>query len=254
LILASKTAVPQCAMCLTHYPDWKCEWCQRDKKFVASRGIERAAEEISRAFPNTPTLLSFGNVIKDHIENRPTLVVATPGAAPRVEGGFSALVILEGLQFFSHPDLRAQERARELFFESAAQVRRDGAVLLCIESEHPIVASVTRWNPSIMNQRELAERLEIPLPPFVSTAVLSGLESEFTVLVAGLNKAVHDGRLAPSARIFGPINIGRGKSKIVLYFSVDDSKQVKLFLSELQRRRSIARKEPLSLRIDPYSL
>ena len=254
LILISKNAVPQCAICSTNYPDWKCEWCQRDKKYVAARGIERAAEEISRAFPNTPTLLSFGNTIKERIQSSPAIVLATPGAAPRVHGGFSAVVILEGLTFFSHPDLRAQERARELFFETAALVSPRGAVLLCIDSAHPVVASMMRWNPGLMIRHELAERLEIPFPPFVSTAMLSGLESEFTMLATGLRKAISDSRLPASVKFFGPMSIGHNKSKIVLYFPLSDSIAVKIFLAELQRRRSIARKEPLGLRIDPYSL
>ena len=254
LILTSKNAVPQCAVCSTSYPDWKCEWCARDKKYVAARGIERAAEEISRAFPNTPTLLSFGNTIKEHIDNRPAIVLATPGAAPRVQGGFNAVVILEGLTIFSHPDLRAQERARELFFETAALVSPLGAVLLCIDSAHPVVSSILRWNPGLMIRRELAERREIPFPPFVSTAVLSGLESEFTMLATGLRKAISDSRLPASVKFFGPMNIGQDKSKIVLYFPLSDSIAVKKFLAELQRRRSIAKKAPLSLRIDPYSL
>ena len=93
LIVASRAAPPVCVLCATAYPDWRCAWCQRDKQFVAARGIERAAEEISRAFPGIPTILSFGDVIKTHIENRPTLVLATPGAAPIVDGGYGAVIL-----------------------------------------------------------------------------------------------------------------------------------------------------------------
>ena len=73
---------------------WRCSFCDRDKQYLAGRGIERAAEEISRAFPHFPVIISAGDVIKDRIEHKPALVLATSGAQPQVEGGYSAVVIL----------------------------------------------------------------------------------------------------------------------------------------------------------------
>lgn len=254
LVITGKNAAPLCVLCSRRYEGWKCQWCQRDRQYIAARGIERAGEEIARAFPNFPTILSFGAVIKDHISKRPALVLATPGAVPAVESGYAAVVILEGLKFFSHFDLRAQERARELFFETSAMVNPDGFVLLCIQDSHPIVSAISRWNPGAMIRSELAERLEVPLPPYVSSAVLIGSDSEFTSIATGLRKAIAENRLASSTRFFGPTNIGKGLSKIVLYFPHSDSYVVKSFFAELQRRRSIAKKERLEMRIDPYSL
>ena len=254
LVVGSKGAPPVCVLCATPYPDWRCSWCQRDKQYVAARGIERAAEEISRAFPGIPTILSYGDVIKSHIEKRPSLVLATPGAAPTVDGGYGAVVLLEGLKFFSHPDLRAQERARELFFESAAMVSPSGCVLLSIEEPHSIVASLARWNPGAMIRREMTERLEIPLPPFVTSVVITGAQQDFASIASGLRKAIDDQRLPASIKVFGPTILNKGLAKIVLYCPQIDSQALTIFLHEFKRRRSIAKKEYLAIRIDPYSL
>jgi len=254
LVVGSKSANPSCEVCQSTYPDWSCSWCQRNKQYLAGRGIERAAEEISRAFPGSPLVLSFGDVIKSQIESKPIIVLATPGAAPKVDGGYSAVVMLEGLKLFSHPDLRAQERARELFFETAAMTSRKGSVLLCIDESHPIVASLVRWNPGAMIRRELAERLEIPLPPYVSSYVMSGESKEFTSIATGLKKAISDERIPSSIRVYGPNEIGGSRARIVLYCPQEDSAVLTSFLHELQRRRSIAKKDFLSIRIDPYSL
>ncbi len=254
LVVTAKNAAPLCVLCSRRYEGWKCQWCQRDRQYIVARGIDRAGEEISRAFPNFPTILSFGGVIKDQVSNRPALVLATPGAVPTVETGYAAVVIMEGLNFFSHPDLRAQERARELFFETSGMLNPDGFVLLCIQDSHPIVSAISRWNPGAMIRRELSERLEVPLPPYVSSAVLVGTESEFTSIATGLRKAIAENRLAHTTKFYGPTNIGKGLSKIVLYFPHKDSTVVKSFFAELQRRRSIAKKERLEMRIDPYSL
>jgi len=239
---------------LQRYPEWSCKYCQHQKKYVAGRGIERAAEEISRAFPGFPILLSYGDVIKKEIDRKAAIVIATPGATPKVTNGYSAVVILEGIKFFSHPDLRAQERARELFFETAAMVSATGSVLLCIDQTHPIVSALMRWNPGLMIQTELAERQEIPLPPFVSSFVITGPVDESAALVSGLHKAIADQRIPVSTRIFGPIPLEKLKSKIVVYCSTKDSQTLTSFLHELQRRRSIAKKEHLIIRVDPYSL
>ena len=254
LIVGAKEAPPSCIVCSTKYPDWSCKFCNSQKQYVAGRGIERAAEEISRAFPGFPILLSYGEVIKKEIDHKPVIVIATPGAAPSVVGGYSAVVILEGIKFFSHPDLRAQERARELFFETAAMVSPGGTVLLCIDQSHPINSALKRWNPGLMIQTELSEREEIPLPPFVASYVIHGPVDEFAGLVNGLNKAIQDQRVPASTKIFGPISIGKLKSKLVLYCAIQDSQTLTKFLLELQRRRSIAKKEHLVIRVDPYSL
>ncbi|MEY4282541.1 MAG: hypothetical protein RL467_97 [Actinomycetota bacterium] len=254
LVIASKTSAPSCTVCQSTFPEWSCSWCQRNKQYVAGRGIERAGEEISRAFSGVPIILSYGDVIKDQIESRPSIVIATPGSAPKVVGGYSAVVVLEGLKFFAHPDLRAQERARELFFETAALINPKGSVLLCIDEAHPIVSSVARWNPGAMIRRELSERLEIPLPPFVSSVVISGSAKEFTSLASGFRKAITDERIPTSVKVFGPIEIGKGEAKIVLYCPHQEGKALTIFLHELARKRSIAKKDYLKIRIDPYSL
>jgi primosomal protein N' (replication factor Y) len=254
LHLTSKNSDPSCRICGKSTKDWKCSFCAKDKKFIVSRGIERAQEEIARAFPNTPMILSFGDVIKDFIDNKPSIVLATPGAIPHVNGGYSAVVVLEGLSYFNHDDLRAGERANELFFEVAGSVKKGGVVLLAIDDSHPIVPSLILWNPSTILKRELAQRTEISFPPAVNSAVMILPTSQASPLVAGINRAITDARLAGDTRVLGPTKIDSESSKVVILSSSDSRSSLTSFLHELMRRRSIAKKSDSSLRIDPYSL
>jgi primosomal protein N' (replication factor Y) len=254
LSVTSKNADPICLLCHTTYPDWSCSWCHSKKQYLGARGIDRAGEEISRAFPGLPLLLSFGDVIKTSVENKPALVLATPGSAPKVKGGYGAVVILEGWKFFAHADLRSQERARELFFETAAMASANADVLLSIDESHPIVSSLVRWSPGAMIRRELSERLEIPLPPYVSSVTISGEAKDFSVIASGLRKAIEDGRLPREIKIFGPSEESRNIAKIVMYCPPDKRADLADFLLELTRRRSIAKKDYLTIRFDPYSL
>ena len=254
LSVAAKSKAPSCVHCGTTFAGWRCSFCDRDKQYLAGRGIERAAEEISRAFPHFPVIISAGDVIKDRIEHKPALVLATSGAQPQVEGGYSAVVILDGMRFFSHTDLRTQERARELFFETSSLISQEGIVLLVIDDVHPIVSAIARWNVAPLLKRELSERAELQLPPSVFSVVLVMDESIGIQIVNGLRKALVDGRIPKSSNIYGPTEISKGQVKIVIHADKSDGKALTDVVHELQRRRSIAKKELFTLRVEPYSL
>jgi primosomal protein N' (replication factor Y) (superfamily II helicase) len=254
LSVSSKGLAPTCVHCGTGFPTWKCSYCARDKQYLAGRGIERAAEEISRAFPGFPVLISAGDVIKESVESKPALVLATPGAQPVAEGGYAAVVVLDAIRFFSHTDINGQERARELLFETASLVSSDGQVLLVLDDSHPVVAALARWNIAPLLKRELAERDELKLPPSVISAVLVMEQTSASAILSGLKKALEDGRLPSSTRIFGATILPKGQAKIVMHVSHDQSSSLGVMLHELQRKRSISKKDLFTLRIDPYSL
>ena len=254
LSVASKGLAPTCVHCGIAFPSWRCSYCDRDKQYLAGRGIDRAAEEISRAFPGFPVVISAGDVIKESVNAKPALVLSTPGAQPQVNGGYAAVVVLDAIRFFSHTDINGQERARELLFETASMVCIEGQVLLVLDDSHPIVAAIARWNIAPLLKRELADRVELMLPPSVTSAVLVTDQSAAPAIVSGLKKALEDSRLPASTRIYGATILPKGRAKIVLHVSHEQSSDLAKILHELQRKRSISKKDLLTLRIDPYSL
>ena len=254
LHVATRNSQPQCRVCGADYGDWKCDYCGRAKRYELSRGIEKASEEISRAFPNIPITLSYGDVIKDVVESKSSIVVSTPGAAPYAKNGYSAVVILEGLSYFAHDDLRANERAWELFFETSSLVKKSGTVLLVIEDSHPIVSALIRWNPALMLQKELEQRSEIHFPPLVHSALFTCPTNEISAIARGIRMAIDETRLPRDMRVLGPVSIDAQKSKLVLLFDSESENKTVEFMHELMRRRSIAGKTEATLRIDPYTI
>jgi hypothetical protein len=73
-------------------------------------------------------------------------------------------------------------------------------------------------------------------------------------IVSGLKKSFTDGRLPQSSSIYGPTEISKGQVKIVIHAEKKDTKALTDLVHELQRRRSIAKKELFTLRVEPYSL
>jgi primosomal protein N' (replication factor Y) len=219
---------------------------------LVGRGIERHSHEIGKLLP--------GIVIKNSTAESPLIeevesgiVVTTQSMAPIARNGYSAVVFLEGNRVNNQPDMRAQERMRELYFGQSALVREGGDVVLIQDSGNQIVTALRIWNPMPMLERELAEREDLDLPPFAHTVEMAMPKEEVTRFKNALLKAQEEGRLPIEMRILGPIAKG-DLSSLVLLSQLHNHEQVNLLIHEFMRRRSLSKKALPSLRIDPYSL
>lgn len=245
---------PRCVLCRTSYEGWKCRWCQSSEIYLASRGIDRFAEEIGRSFPNVSIINSSGEHIVDSVPSVPSLVVSTPGSQPRNYDGYAAVALLEGLRFFGHSELRSTESSREIFFQSAALAASSSPIFVSFTPTHPIVAALTRWDASPLVRKELREREEMYFPPFYRFVCIDLETREAIKFHAGLVQAQKDDRIGQDAQISGPHEKSKEVSRIILSAPVATAASLVDFVHELQRRRSISRKPLFTIRVDPYSL
>jgi hypothetical protein len=72
--------------------------------------------------------------------------------------------------------------------------------------------------------------------------------------VAGLKKAILDGRAPASTKVLGPAQRSGSSSRILLIAQIQDGEKMLKFFSEYIRHRAITKKKAISLRVDPYSL
>ena len=79
-------------------------------------------------------------------------------------------------------------------------------------------------------------------------------DSEGVSISTGLRRAVSDHRLPQSVEIFGPTPIAKDQSKIVIFCDHEDVEKLQEFLHEFQKKRSVARKDLITMRLEPYSL
>jgi primosomal protein N' (replication factor Y) len=254
LFKGSAQSKAACALCSKIHDPWVCAWCRNETPFLIGRGSSRFAQEIGAAFPGQQISSSEGDhILETYISNR-GIVVATPGSIPEAQDGYSAVVILEGDSYFSQSDIRAQERARELFFSAAGKLAKDGKCLLVLSHDNPLIGALTSWKPSLLSQRELREREEVALPPYVRALSLDTESSEIPQLLRGLQSARNENRLPESSRILGPIELRNDQSRILIMAPVSEGEELVKFIHEYQRRRSVSKKTLSTLRIDPYSL
>ncbi|CAN2199041.1 PriA Primosomal protein N' (replication factor Y) - superfamily II helicase [Candidatus Nanopelagicaceae bacterium] len=248
----SATSPISCSHCGSISPSWACVWCQHPVASLAARGADRHQHELGLLFPSVPVQLSTADHPIPEI-NGSALIIATPGMAPRVSQGYAAVVLLEGNRFLNQPDMRASERVREIFFAHAALAAPNAPVLLVQDEGHSIATAITTWNPTIAIQRDLEERRNLNLPPYVRSALMTMETKEITRLKNALLSSQEEGRIPASTKILGPIPAG-DKSALILTADLLDGEELITTLHEFMRRRSAAKKELPSLRIDPYSL
>jgi primosomal protein N' (replication factor Y) len=191
----------RCRWCGRADPGWRCPACGDPRLRALVTGAGRTAEELGRAFPGTPVVVSGGATVVELVPRAPALVVATPGAEPRADGGYAAAVLLDGWALLGRPSLRAAEEALRRWLNAAALVRpaaSGGAVTVVAEAALSAVQALIRWDPVTHADRELAEREALRFPPAVRMAALSGPGRAVAELLAA---AV----LPPEADVLGPM-------------------------------------------------
>jgi len=247
----SSNASISCAHCLKTVPEWRCAWCSAIVPLLGQRGIERHQQEIGALFPKIAIHFSTVDHSLGSIDSG--IVLTTPGMAPVTPQGYSAVVVLEADRFLSQPDMRAQERVRELIFAHSALVSVSGEVIVIGDSSHPIVTALTSWNPSMIIHQELQERSSLHLPPYARVARFTLATDEATRFKSALLKAKDEGLIPSNTEILGPIPFG-DKSSLIISTPVADGEALIKTLHEFMRRRSTAKKLLPTMRIDPYSL
>jgi primosomal protein N' (replication factor Y) len=254
LLLRNQSADPICSICAKEVKDWKCRWCSGTTKYAAARGIERFSEEIGKAFPNTSIQLSSSPNILEDVSEKTRIVIATAGSIPGLKDGYSSVVILEGQRFLSSASSTYEEMVYESFFEAISRVSKNGSVLLALDSFHPVVAAISRWNPSILIKKILRENMDADLPPFSTTAILKVPVSEGTALRNGILKSIKDGRLPQASKVYLTETNSSNEARILVNVPRENRNLLVDFISVLSRKRAVSKKSSMSIAIDPYAL
>jgi primosomal protein N' (replication factor Y) (superfamily II helicase) len=233
-----------------------CRNCGHPGLRAVITGARRTAEELGRALGSAPVRTSGGSAVLDQIGPEPAVIVATPGAEPAAEGGYSAAILLDGWAMLALPSLRAAEEALRRWMNAAALVRpagQGGNVVVVAGGEQPAVQALVRWDPATFAARELAEREELRLPPATRMAGVTGTPEAVSSLLASV-------RLPDGAELLGPLPVTDSGSsppatRYLIRVPLSQGLELAAALRDGQAARSAA-KEPGSVRVqvDPAVL
>lgn len=194
-------AVPVCGWCGRTAMAWTCTSCQGSTFRLSSSGSERTAEELGRAFPGIRVIVADGAHPVESVTGAPALVVATRGAEPRAEGGYRAVLLLDGARMLQSPDLRIGESCLR-WWSNAAALATPGAPIHLVGVDGPVAKAFATWSHAAHARAELAERAPLRMPPVVRVAQVDGT-------VASVARALESLRelQLPADAILGPVPV-----------------------------------------------
>jgi primosomal protein N' (replication factor Y) len=249
LRISDPSAPPSCAWCGHAQPSWACSACGHRGLRAPVVGERRTAEELGRALPGARVVTSAGDAVRPTVPGRPqTLVVATTGAEPTVDGaGYAAVVLLDTWLMLSRPDLRVREEALRRWLNAAALVARGGRVLAVGDPADPTLQAVVRWDPAGHAERELLDRASAHMPPACRVATLVGSPGAIDDAMILLS-------VPPGAEVLGPVDHGDDAARTVLRVPWASGEALTDALGELQRVRSARKLDPVRVQVDPPTL
>lgn len=214
---------PSCRWCATPEPVFCCAHCGSPRLRRGAAGAERTAEELGRAFPRVTVVSSSRDQVKATIPDRPALVVATVGAEPVAEYGYTAALLLDGDRLLSRENLRAEEEAMRRWLSAAVLVRphQDGGQVVCVASDTAVAAALVRWDPAGFAEREFEQRIALGLPPAVRVLSVTGP-------LASVRGFVDRLALAEPVRSVGPapLDCQRGEYRSLVFIPYQQAAEV----------------------------
>lgn len=207
---ARKDAVPTCRWCGMLASAWACPTCgNRDLKHL-SPGSEGTADELGRVFPGVRVVIADGNHSIQSINDSPALVIATPGAEPLADGGYRAVLLLDGERLRMRENLRVNEDVVRHWSNAAALAAPDAPVYL-VGAGDELGKVMAQWDQPEFAKRELADRHALRLPPAVRVVSVSGPLADVTSTCATVSTI-------EGTRILGPVGTGEGNSRALVTF------------------------------------
>ena len=241
-------SVVACRWCGHLAADWRCPSCGGRALRAAVVGSRRTAEELGRAFPGVAVRTSGRDQVLATVPAAALLVVCTPGAEPVADGGYGAVLLLDGWAALGRADLRAGEEALRRWAAAAALARPagDGGRVVVVADRGLVpVQALVRWDPAGAAARELATREALRFPPDSRMAAVDGPPEAVADLVAQLV-------LPEGADPLGPVPSAAGE-RLLVRVPRERSPELAVALKAAVALRSARKAEPLRVELDPRS-
>ena len=190
---------PRCRWCNSTNLNFTCASCKNRTLRHGRAGSTRTSAEFGKAFPGAQIIESNGENRLEWITPGKRIVIATPGAEPRVIGGFQAVVLLDCNELMSRDSLKASEEAVRLWSNAIALLSPNGRAI-AVGLAGQLGKKLALWSQSDIAAAELATRRELRFPPALRMASISG-EAE---LLQKVSAALAED---PRIEVLGPMPI-----------------------------------------------
>ena len=215
----------RCRWCGAATVQWSCPTCHNERMRVVRVGAAGTAMELARLFRGVPMVLSTPSqprgVVSD-IGFAPQLVIATPGAEPRVRGEspaqceYRAVAILDAWTSLYASGIDADVDTLTGWMRAVslcAPRTRGGQALLIGETDPVLARSLMLWNSPMLAQVDVEDRAQTALPPVFAAACVWGRRDAVGTMLkrigalAGGDMATIDTIAGTMPSVLGPVPI-----------------------------------------------
>ena len=165
----------RCRWCNGFNLGFRCTKCAGDKLRMGRAGSTRTAAELGRAFPGVHIVEATGENVVLGVDASSKIVIATPGAEPVADGGYSAVVILDCDVALAKDSLKAREDAVR-GWSNALALANSYAHSALIGLPKDLGVQLATWRQIELASFELAERDALGFPPAKRMISASGLK------------------------------------------------------------------------------
>ena len=197
--------MPKCRWCSANNLNFKCSDCGGTRLKQGAGGSSRTVTEIGKSFPGAQIIESTGD--KPILEIKPgkRIVVSTPGAEPRVEGGYGCVVILDGAHSLAKDSLRAKDIALRNWSNAISLLSDDGRAVVSGVPQQ-LGQRIALWQQREIASEEFANRKELDFPPALRLASIQGEKSAAAEVIRHIDSGKY--------QILGPISLKSDKADI----------------------------------------
>lgn len=239
-------AAPSCHWCGAVASAAPCAECGGTRRRPTLPGSQRTADELGRAFPGARVIVSDGEHAHQRIAPGRTIVVATRGAEPIVDGGYRAVLLLDGERMLARDSLRVLEDCLR-WWQNAAALAADDAPVLLVGVDGPVASALATGTTDELIAAELADRRRLRFPPAVRSATVTGTAEEVRRALAPLTDMT-------GVDVLGPVDREPGSVRAIVRFDyargADVARELRAALVAAATARAQRTRSTLRARLD----
>src|SRR5699024_6094217 len=184
------------------------------------------------------------------VEDRPAIVIATPGAEPVAPNGYAGALLLDGDAQLQREGLNVPEEVLGHWMRAATLVKpaADGGVVVVTAEYDEAVASLVQMKPIAWANRQLMQRQQLGLPPIMRVAELLGPLVEVQRMMRNTPLPYQ----SDDSPWIGPVAVDEQAHRALLFFPQHVAEEVVSTLKTTRAQLSARGESTLvRLRIDP---
>lgn len=237
IVVPRSGGAPACTLCGTTASGWACPVCESTRLRAAVVGASRTAEELGRAFPRSRVVVSDGERPILRVGSEPHLVVATRGAEPIADGGYRAVLLLDGERMLLRESLRVAEDCLR-WWSDAAALAAAGAPVYLVGVGGALGTALATWSQAQWAAGELEARRALRFPPAVRMASVTSSPERLAPALERIGSI--DG-----VDVLGPVPVDDGLERAIVRFGYGVGAEVAAALKAETIRAATERRRPV---------